>query len=104
VQTALRNAYLRAAVRREPRKGSSRSRSWILPGSRQCRLGGSTVSSLSSVSRKMPPTATQAASNQDSRRDGACCNVAGVPCHCRRAIKLGDSGRSHDRTVDIFHV
>ncbi|XP_075729722.1 corticotropin-releasing factor receptor 1-like isoform X1 [Rhipicephalus microplus] len=101
VQTALRNAYLRAAVRREPRKGS-RSRSWILPGSRQCRLRGSTVSSLSSVSRKMPPTVAQAASNQDSRRDGACCNMPGVPCHCRRAVKLGDSGRS--RTVDIFHV
>ncbi|XP_065306113.2 corticotropin-releasing factor receptor 2-like [Dermacentor albipictus] len=109
VQTALRNAYLRAAVRREPRKANRSSRSWILPGGRQCSLGGSTVSSLSSVSRKLPPAASQPASNQDGRRDsgrdGTCCNAAGVPRHCcRGALKLGDSGRSRDRTVDIFRV
>ncbi|XP_075526366.1 corticotropin-releasing factor receptor 1-like [Dermacentor variabilis] len=109
VQTALRNAYLRAAVRREPRKANRSSRSWTLPGGRQCRLGGSTVSSLSSVSRKLPPATSQPASSQDGRRDsgrdGTCCNAAGLPRHCcRGALKVGDSGRSHDRTVDIFRV
>ncbi|XP_049515452.1 corticotropin-releasing factor receptor 1, partial [Dermacentor silvarum] len=109
VQTALRNAYLRAAVRRDPRKVSRSSRSWILPGGRQSRLGRSTVSSLSSVSRKLPPAASQPASNyrdsrRDNGRDGTCCNAAGLPCHCRSALQLSDPGRSRDRTVDNFHV
>ncbi|KAK8765097.1 hypothetical protein V5799_032294 [Amblyomma americanum] len=103
VQTALRNAYLRAAARRDTRKVSTASRSWRFSSSRRCRLTSSVTSPLSSVSRKLPPTSHAAANDTRSRGDTGT-RVAGLPCQCRSKPKPNECGHCHDGTVDVFHV
>ncbi|XP_077545809.1 corticotropin-releasing factor receptor 1-like [Haemaphysalis longicornis] len=105
VQTALRNAYLRAAMRRDPCKVARADRCWRTTASRHSRFTASTTSSLSATSRKLPPPSAARGVDFEGNGHAAQCHGGAFPLYPGRgAMATRSDGLNNDVEVNVFHV